>query len=116
LFRHLLATVELAPGSRILDVGSNTCWASSALAAREHDVVALDIALTEMQGLHTADWWFEDRGVFERVLGSMTNIPLADESLDVVFCGEVPHHNDADELPRAMAERSRACCDPATAG
>jgi len=107
-FRHLLSQVELPDGARILDVGSNTCWASAALAERGHEVIALDIALTEMQGLHTADWWFEDRGVlFDRILGSMTDIPLADGSLDAVLCCEVLHHNDADELPRALSEIAR---------
>ena len=66
---HLLDTVDLAPGATLLDVGSNTCWASNIFAGRGLDVTALDIATAEMQGLHTADWWFEENGVyFERVL------------------------------------------------
>lgn len=107
-FGQLLRRVDLPAGARLLDVGSNTCWASSAFAERGLEVVALDIATAEMQGLHTADWWMDDRDVFfERVLGSMTAIPLADESVDVVFCCEVLHHNDEGELPRALAEAHR---------
>src|SRR5947207_9329637 len=65
---HLLATVDFPPGSTLLDVGSNTCWASNAFASRGLDVVALDISTTEMQGLYTADWWFDANEVyFERV-------------------------------------------------
>lgn len=107
-FEQLLNTVDVRPGQRLVDIGSNTCWASSQFAQRGLDVTAIDIATTEMQGLHTADWWFEDKGVFfERVLASMTSIPLADESVDFVFCCEVLHHNDASELPVALAEAHR---------
>src|SRR5204862_6855889 len=37
---HLLDTVELPAGSTLLDVGSNTCWASNVFASRGLDVVA----------------------------------------------------------------------------
>lgn len=107
-FEALLNDVDLPAGAQILDVGANTCWASNQFAERGLRPIALDIATAEMQGLHTADWWFDARDVyFERVLGSMTAIPLADETVDFVFCCEVLHHNDADELPLALAEAHR---------
>src|SRR4051812_15413020 len=84
---HLLATVELPPGSTVLDVGSNTCWASNAFASRGLGVVALDISTAEMQGLFTADWWFDANGVyFERVLSTMFDPALASGAFDFVFC------------------------------
>jgi 2-polyprenyl-3-methyl-5-hydroxy-6-metoxy-1,4-benzoquinol methylase len=102
---HLLDTVALEPGATILDVGSNTCWASNILAARGLDVTALDISLAEMQGLHTADWWFEERGVyFERVLSTMADPALASASFDYVFCAEVLHHNRKPELAATLRE------------
>ena len=40
----------------VLDVGSNTCWAANQFARRGLNVVALDIATAEMQGLYTAEF------------------------------------------------------------
>jgi SAM-dependent methyltransferase len=100
---HIEAELGFRPGERLLDVGSNTCWASARFARAGLAVTALDIAPTLMQGLRTADWWFGD-GVpyFERVLGSMTDMPFADESFDTVFCCEVLHHNDRRELSQTF--------------
>jgi uncharacterized protein YbaR (Trm112 family) len=82
-----LAQTPLQPGQRVLDVGSNTCWASAMFAERGLDVIALDINAGELQGLGTADWWFEGKGVhFERMLGLMFDIALADASVDWVWC------------------------------
>lgn len=108
--QQTLATTDLdfAPGKRILDVGSNTCWASAMLAGNGLDVTALDINANEMQGLRTADWWFEDRNVyFERVLGVMFDLPFADGVFDYVWCCEVLHHNHRANLRRTMAELAR---------
>lgn len=100
--------LDVAPGQRILDVGSNTCWASAMFAERGLDVVALDIAAHEMQGLRTADWWFEAKGVyFERVLSVMFEPALASAAFDLVWCCEVLHHNHRSNLHRTLAELFR---------
>ena len=102
---QLLTTVPFKPGERILDVGSNTCWAANHFAERGLQVIALDIATAELQGLYTADYFIEDGSVFfERVLGSMDAIPLASTSVDYVYCCEVLHHNDTDSLRRTFDE------------
>lgn len=102
---QLLTTVPLQPGQSILDVGSNTCWATNHFAQRGLRAIALDIATVELQGLYTADWFIEDGEVFfERVLGSMDAMPLASSSLDYVYCCQVLHHNDAASLRRTFAE------------
>ena len=49
---HLLATVELRPGSTLLDVGSNTCWASNVFASR-----GLDVVLCERDDLPFSKGW-----------------------------------------------------------
>jgi SAM-dependent methyltransferase len=102
---QLLMTVPFRPGQSILDVGSNTCWAANRFAAAGLQTIALDIATAEMQGLYTAEYFIEERGVFfERVLGSMDAIPLASSSLDYVYCCEVLHHNDTQSLRRTFQE------------
>jgi SAM-dependent methyltransferase/uncharacterized protein YbaR (Trm112 family) len=106
--REVLATVPFAPGERLLDVGSNTCWASNILARRGLEVIALDIATTQLQGLATADWFLETGEVyFERMLSVMYDPAIASESLDYVFCCEVLHHNDAANLKRTLRELYR---------
>ena len=103
--RQLAATVDFRPGQSLLDVGSNTCWASNFFAVLGLDVVALDIATAEMQGLYTADYFIgDDTSYFERVLGSMYDMPIASNSLDYVYCCEVLHHNDSDTLRRTYEE------------
>jgi SAM-dependent methyltransferase len=100
--------LDLSPGRRILDVGSNTCWASAMFAERGLEVVALDIATHEMQGLRTADWWFQAKDVyFERVLSVMFEPALASESFDAVWCCEVLHHNHRSNLRRTLRELYR---------
>ena len=104
----LLERVHFEPGSRLLDVGSNTCWASNIFASRGLQVIALDISMNELQGLRTADYFIEDRGVFfERIRSTMFEPALANESLDYVFCCEVLHHNDQAHLQRTLAEMYR---------
>jgi SAM-dependent methyltransferase len=102
---QLLTTVPFRPGQSVLDVGSNTCWASNHFAERGLRAIALDIATAELQGLYTGEYFIEGGGVyFERILGSMDAIPLASSSLDYVYCCEVLHHNDAESLRRTFAE------------
>ncbi len=100
--------VEPGPGQWLLDIGSNTCWAANQFAERGLNVIALDIATAEMQGLHTADYFLEEgRSYFERVLGSMYDLPLASSSLDYVYACEVLHHNDPASLRRTFQEAYR---------
>jgi SAM-dependent methyltransferase len=102
---QLLTTVPFHAGQSVLDVGSNTCWASNHFAERGLQAIAMDIATPELQGLYTADWFIEDGHVFfERVLGSMDAIPLASSSVDYVYCCQVLHHNDLASLRRTFAE------------
>jgi len=106
--RQLLATVDFQPGQWLLDIGSNTCWASNQFATLGLHAIALDISTHELQGLYTSDYFIEDgTSYFERVLGSMNDMPLASGSLDYVFCCEVLHHNDPGGLRRTFEEAFR---------
>ena len=105
---QLLNTIAFAPGQSLLDIGSNTCWASNYFAVRGLQVVALDISLWEMQGLWTSDYFIEDgTSYFERVLGSMNEMPIASNSLDYVYACEVLHHNDPEGLRKTFDEAYR---------
>lgn len=107
-FHQLLSTIGFMPGQRLLDIGSNTCWATNRFAVHGLEVVALDISLWELQGLWTADYFIEDgTSYFERVLGSMNDMPLASASLDYVYACEVLHHNDVAGLRRTFQEAFR---------
>lgn len=104
----LLATIDFSPGEWLLDIGSNTCWASNMFARRGCNVVALDISLWEMQGLWSADYFIEPGlSYFERLLGSMNDMPIASGSLDYVYACEVLHHNDPAGLRRTFEEAFR---------
>jgi SAM-dependent methyltransferase len=105
---RLLEIVPFVAGQSILDVGANTCWAAATFARIGLRTVALDISMVEMQGLRTADWWFEDQGTyFERVLAQMSALPFANDSFDWVFCCEVLHHNDRLGMTDALREIHR---------
>ena len=106
--RQVLTTVPFRPGERILDIGANTCWASNILARLGLEVVALDIATTELQGLRTADYFIDGGEVyFERVLSVMFDPAFVDASFDYVFCCETMHHNHPANLRRTMRELHR---------
>jgi SAM-dependent methyltransferase/uncharacterized protein YbaR (Trm112 family) len=102
---QLFTTVDFQPGQRILDIGSNTCWATNQFAERGLNAIALDISTTELQGLHTAEYFIDDGSIFfERILGTMTDIPIATGNLDYVYCCEVLHHNDPQSLRQTLDE------------
>jgi SAM-dependent methyltransferase/uncharacterized protein YbaR (Trm112 family) len=106
--RELRARMSPRAGARLLDVGSNTCWASNIFARDGLEVIALDISAAELQGLRTAEHFLaSDQVYFERLLSVMFDPALADESVDYVFCCEVLHHNAPAELSATFREMHR---------
>ena len=96
---QLLTTVPFAPGQSVLDVGSNTCWASNHFAERGLQAIALDIATLELQGLYTADWFFDDgqRVLRARAAARWTRSRSRRAAVDYVYL-----------LPGAAPQRSAA--------
>jgi SAM-dependent methyltransferase len=108
VMQQVVDTMDFRPGETILDLGSNTCWASARFAREGLAPTALDIAEHELQGLRTADWHFEAGNVFfERVLGMMFELPFADASFKYVWACEVLHHNHRANLAKTYREAFR---------
>ncbi len=102
---QVLNTCDLQRGETILDLGSNTCWATARFAAEGLEATALDISPHQMQGLRTADWQMEAKDVyFERVLAMMFDLPFADGAFDNIWACEVLHHNHRANLARTLRE------------
>jgi ubiquinone/menaquinone biosynthesis C-methylase UbiE len=92
------------PGRYLLDAGSGAIPHKAYL---EYDKgfqsrICVDFSMT---ALLEAREKLGDRGVY--VLGDITNLPLADNSVDAVTCNHVVYHIPAEEQPKAFKEISR---------
>jgi SAM-dependent methyltransferase len=103
----LLEAVPLRPGARIVDIGANVGWATNIFAARGLEAIAVDIAMVELQGLRTAQYYLDEGVYFERIRTVMFDLAIASESVDYVFCCQVLHHNDGPHLRRTLREIHR---------
>jgi SAM-dependent methyltransferase len=92
-FRMLIDELRLKPGSWVLDVGTGPCWSSRLLAQRGFNVIALDVNDAEFYGLRTSDILFQHYDIyFERILESMTHLPLRNASVDAITFNASFHH------------------------
>ncbi|MFN7137788.1 MAG: class I SAM-dependent methyltransferase [Limisphaerales bacterium] len=92
-FRVLIDKLNLHPGAWVLDVGTGPCWSCRLLAERGYNVIALDVNEANYYGLKTSDILFDTHGVFfERILESMTNLPLQNGVLDAITFNASFHH------------------------
>jgi SAM-dependent methyltransferase len=100
----LLGTVPFRAGARLVDIGANVGWATNIFARRGLHAIAVDIAMAELQGLRTAQYFLDEGVYFERMRSMMFDLALASESVDYVFCCQVLHHNDGPHLRRTLRE------------
>ncbi len=99
-----LAVIPNLTGTRVLDLGAGTAMASRALAQAGAAVIALEPELDDVVGLGV----LRRGGGADSVLpvgGLGSAIPLADGSVDVVYCRQVLHH--IADLPASLAECAR---------
>ena len=88
----------------VADLGAGNCWLSWRLAEAGHLVTAVDLSVDPVDGLGAARAYGEPLG-FDRIQATFDDVPLADESLDlVVFNGSL--HYSAN-LSRTLGEASR---------
>jgi SAM-dependent methyltransferase len=95
----LLASVEAAPGVRILDIACGTGALAAAATRRGAEVIGMDFAPTMI-----AEAIRRHPGIDFRV-GDAEAIPLADESVDAVTCSFGMLHMERPE--RVLAEFAR---------
>ena len=98
LSRERLKTIEqlIPPGMQtVLDAGCGNGAITNALAQR-YQVTGLDFSPAALEHVQTA-----------KILASVTSIPCADHSFDLVMCNEVLEHLTDSELIQAIAELNR---------
>ena len=103
-FRRLIEELPRAHAQGwVLDVGTAACWSPRLLAERGWQVIALDVTAADYYGLKAADIQFQAHNVyFERVLESMTDLPMRDECLDAITFNASFHHTP--DLKRTLQE------------
>ena len=105
-FREVMRLLDGRIGGRsILDVGAGIGVASSAFARNGAQMVyALEPDRSELVGLGAMERVIDGLPV-QAVQGVVENLPLADESLDIVYGRQVFHHTS--DLERAVRECAR---------
>jgi len=90
---------------RAVDLGCGIGWLSHHLAARGHEVFAVDVVLGDNLGLGAASTYVRAGPPFERVWAEMDHLPFASSSIDLMVCNASLHY--ARELPRTLREVGR---------
>jgi ubiquinone/menaquinone biosynthesis C-methylase UbiE/uncharacterized protein YbaR (Trm112 family) len=94
-FHYIWDQVKFSGGEKVLDLGAGRCWATRYFARQGCHAVGLDVLLTRYVGLKTADIFLEKEGVyFDRICSDMHQIPLRENSFDIVFMAATLHHSD----------------------
>lgn len=98
-FYGVLKNISDFKDKLVLDIGAGRCWSTAEFARRGAKCVAYDILPDKYLGLASSDIFFQHENIyFERVIGSMTNIPFADNTFDIVFSNCSLHHTTDLEL------------------
>jgi ubiquinone/menaquinone biosynthesis C-methylase UbiE/uncharacterized protein YbaR (Trm112 family) len=90
----------------VLEIGADWCWASRQIAKESNYVIALDINKKHLQSTN----YLSEKGknpFFTRIIGDMNNLPLKNNSIDVIIGIACVHHttnlnNTFKELARVL--------------
>lgn len=92
------------PPLRVADLGCGMGWLAHHLAARGHEVYAVDVTLDPRVGLGAAGEYVQKGPFFERVWGELESPPFRSESLDlVVFNASLHYVPDLSAVAGAVA-------------
>jgi len=80
---------SIGSGKIVLEIGADLCWASYQLARKNNFVIALDINSAHLQRAN----YLSRRSYFTKIQGDMINLPIRDESIDVVLGIASIHHS-----------------------
>lgn len=103
LRRRIVALARLQTTDTLLDVGAGTGLLALAAAPRVAHVTALDVSPAMCERLETKRRQLGIENV-AIVMGSATELPLADDAVDVVVSNYCFHHLSDNEKARALAE------------
>jgi SAM-dependent methyltransferase len=94
--------------SSVLDVGSGTGRFAGLFAKRACRVVQLDLAAHMLDVSRSSETPSDDRRLF--VQGDIRRLPIADRSVDLVFCHRLLNHLTlSHDRRQALKELARAC-------
>lgn len=94
------------PGSRVLDLGAGVGIASCAfIRSGAHSVCAIEPDLSDEVGCGALKRLTADNPAIRIISALGEYIPLADESMDIVYARQVLHHTH--DLPRVVNECAR---------
>lgn len=91
-------------GKTVLDLGCGSGENTVPLLARGAKVVAVDLSPELIRLARNRITITRQKGECQFVVGSAYDVPLPDETIDVVLCASLLHHL---AIPRAMAEIKR---------
>ncbi len=101
----LLSVLSPSKWLRVLDIGCGNGWLSHHLAARGHDVYAMDVVLDDTVGLGAARSYVRLGPPFQTVWGDFDHLPFLSESMDAAVCNASLHY--AGDLDLALREIAR---------
>lgn len=98
-FYGVIKNIPALKNKLVLDIGAGRCWSTAEFARGGAICVAYDILPDKYLGLLSSDIFFQHEGIyFERIIGTMTNLPFADNTFDIVFSNCSLHHTTNLEL------------------